>query len=182
MTQPTMASSRPRIAPPDASEHAPYYGKYIALVPGDDILSTLEARQHETIRFLSSLTEQQAAHRYAPEKWSVKEVIGHIADSERIFAYRALRIARADRTPIEGFEQDDYVRAAGFDRLPLGGLVAEFTAVRQATIRLLESLPADAWQRRGVANNNEVSVRALAYMIAGHEIHHLQIVREKYLG
>jgi DinB superfamily len=181
MTQATMASNRIRVTPPEPSEHAPYYGRYIALVPSADILSVLETQIHETVQLLAGLTDQQASYRYAPEKWSVKEVIGHVADSERVFAYRALRIARADQTPIEGFEQDDYVRAGQFDRLSIAGLAAEFGVVRQATLRLLEGLPSDAWLRRGVANKNEVSVRALAYIIAGHELHHRQILRERYL-
>jgi uncharacterized damage-inducible protein DinB len=174
------ASDAPRLTRPDPSEHAPYYGKYIALVPDGDILATLETQGGETRRLVAALSEQQAAHRYASDKWSVKEVIGHVADSERIFAYRALRMARGDRTPIEGFEQDDYVRGAQFDRLSVAELAAEFAAVRQATVRLFESLSPEAWTRRGVANKNEVSVRALAYMIAGHELHHRQILREKY--
>lgn len=174
------ASNQPQTARPDASEHAAYYGKYIALVPDGDVVATLEAQGSETGRLLAGLSEQQASHRYAPGKWSVKEVIGHVADSERIFAYRALRIARGDQTPIEGFEQDDYVRGAQFDRLSISDLAAEFAAVRQATLRLFESLSPEAWVRRGVANKNEVSVRALAYMIAGHELHHRQVLREKY--
>jgi uncharacterized damage-inducible protein DinB len=175
-----MAPNAPGMTRPDSSEHAPYYGKYIALVPDGDIVATLEAQRSETARFLAGLSEQQAAHRYAPDKWSVKEVVGHVADSERIFAYRALRISRGDQMPIEGFEQDDYVRAAQFDRLSIADLAAEFTSVRQATLRLFANLSPDAWTRRGVANKNEVSVRALAYMIAGHELHHRQILREKY--
>jgi uncharacterized damage-inducible protein DinB len=180
MTRTGMASSAPNMTRPDPSEHAAYYGKYIALVPSNDIMRTLDAQGRETAQMLAGLSESQAAYRYAPDKWSVKEVIGHITDSERIFAYRALRVARADQTPIEGFEQDDYVRAAQFDRLPLAALVAELTAVRQATLRLFESLQPDAWTLRGIANKNEVSVRALAYMIAGHELHHRQVLREKY--
>jgi uncharacterized damage-inducible protein DinB len=176
----SMASKRPGMARPDPSEHAPYYGKYIALVPDGDVVATLETQGSETGRLLAALSEQQASYRYAPGKWSVKEVIGHVADSERIFAYRALRIARGDRTPIEGFEQDDYVRGAQFDRLSIADLAAEFAAVRQATLRLFESLSPEAWTRRGIANQNEVSVRALAYMIAGHELHHRQVLREKY--
>ncbi|HEV2423406.1 MAG TPA: DinB family protein [Terriglobia bacterium] len=180
MSNPTMAVSRTPIARPDPSEHAPYYGKYIALVPGDDIMRALETQGRETAQLLAGLNESQAAHRYAPDKWSVKEVIGHVTDSERIFCYRALRIARGDQTPIEGFEQDDYVRAAQFDRLSIADLAAEFTVVRRATLRLFASLSPDAWTRRGIANNNEVSVRALAYMIAGHELHHRRGLREKY--
>jgi len=182
MTATGLASNTPEMARPDSSEHAPYYGKYIALVPGNNIVGTLDSQGRETAEFLAGVGEQRAAYRYATDKWSVKEVIGHIADSERIFAYRALRIARADQTPIEGFEQDDYVRAAQFDRLSLADLVAELKAVRQATLRLFESLETEAWLRRGVANNNEVSVRAVAYIIAGHELHHCHVLREKYLG
>lgn len=180
MSNPTMAVSRTPIPRPDPSEHAPYYGKYIALVPGDDIMHALDTQGRETAQMLGALSESQAAHRYAPDKWSVKEVIGHVADSERIFCYRALRIARGDRTPIEGFEQDDYVRGAEFDRVPLADLVAEYKCAREATLRLFASLQPEAWTRRGIANKNEVSVRALAYMIAGHELHHRQILRERY--
>jgi len=174
------ASQTPNMTRPDASEHAAYYGKYIALVPGNEIMRALESQGRETAQMLASLSESQGAHRYAPGKWSVKEVIGHVADSERIFAYRALRIARGDRTPIEGFEQDDYVRGAEFDRLTVADLLAEYKSVREATLRLFGCLQPEAWTRRGIANKNEVSVRALAYMIAGHELHHRQILREKY--
>jgi len=175
-----MASNAPNMTRPDASEYAPYYGKYIALVSGNDVVRALETQARETTRIVAGISESQGMHRYAPEKWSVKEVIGHLTDSERIFCYRALRIARGDQTPIEGFEQDDYVRDAQFDRLPLSDLVAEFNVVRQATLRLFTSLQPDAWTRHGVANKNEVSVRALAYMIAGHELHHRHVLREKY--
>lgn len=176
----TAISKAPNTTRPDPSEHAPYYGKYIALVPGNNVMRALETQGRETVQMLTGLNESQAAYRYAPGKWSLKEVVGHLTDSERIFCYRALRIARGDQTPIEGFEQDDYVRGAEFDRLPLADLVAEFIAVRQATLRLFGSLPAEAWTRRGVANKNEVSVRAIAYVIAGHELHHRQILKEKY--
>lgn len=175
-----VASKAPNMTRPDASEHAPYYGKYIALVTGDDVVRALETQGRETAQMLAGLSESQGTHRYATDKWSVKEVMGHITDSERIFCYRALRIARGDRTPIEGFEQDDYVRGAEFDRLTVADLVAEYKCVREATLRLFASLQPEAWTRRGVANKNEVSVRALAYMIAGHELHHRQILREKY--
>jgi uncharacterized damage-inducible protein DinB len=181
MTTSKLTSNAIGVAPPDASEYAAYYGKYIALVPGNDVVRTLEGQGRETAELLAGLSERQTMHRYAPGKWSVKEVVGHVTDSERIFAYRALRIARSDRTPIEGFEQDDYVQAAQFDRRSLAELVAEFSAVREATVRLFESLPADAWMRRGVANQNQVSVRALAYMIAGHELHHRRVLQDKYL-
>jgi uncharacterized damage-inducible protein DinB len=167
---------------PEASEYAPYYGKYIALVPDRNVVETLEAQMNETVALLSSLTEAQATHRYAPGKWTLKQVLGHVSDSERIFAYRILRISRGDQTPIEGFEQDDYVRTGPFDRMPLAALIDEFQAVRRATVALIRPLDRDAWTRRGIANKNEISVRALAYIIAGHELHHRNILRSHYLA
>lgn len=180
MTNPN-TSIPARIASPEASEYAPFYETYVALVPDGDIVRTLEGQGPETAALWVGLSEQQAEYRYAPEKWSAKEMLGHVTDSERILSYRILRIARSDQTPIEGFEQDDYVRAAEFGGRPLTGLVEEFTAVRRATLLLLGSLAPEAWLRRGTANQNEVSVRALAYMIAGHELHHRQVLQERYL-
>jgi hypothetical protein len=165
---------------PDASEYAPYYGRYISLVSGD-ILAALEDQPRETMALLSTLTEAQAQFRYAPDKWSIKEILGHVIDTERIFAYRALRIARNDATPMEGYEQDDYVRNGDFDRCALADLLDEFTCVRRATLSLLQKLTPEAWLRRGIANKNEVSVRALAYIIAGHELHHRKVLEEQYL-
>ncbi len=130
---------------------------------------------------LSSLGERQGNYRYAPDKWSVKEVLGHVIDTERIFAYRALRIARNDKTPIEGFEQDDYVRAALSGNRTLAGLIEEFSAVRHAGLLLFRSFDPEAWVRKGIASQKEISVRALVYVIAGHELHHRKILQEKYL-
>ena len=170
------------IGKPQTSEYAPYYGKYIALVQQDDILSALEQQRRDTVLLLSCRTEQEGNFSYAPGKWTVKEVIGHICDSERIFAYRALRFGRADQTPLAGFEQDDYVRNGPFVRASMSDVTEDFIAVRRATVSLLRSLDEAAWRRRGVANNNEVSVRALAYIIAGHELHHRRILEEKYFA
>jgi uncharacterized damage-inducible protein DinB len=130
---------------------------------------------------LSGRTEADGDLRYAPGKWSVKEILGHLNDTERIFAYRALRISRGDQTPLAGFEQDDYVRNGPFARHPLEDLIEDYIAVRRATISLFRNLDEAAWTRRGVASENEVTVRALAYMIAGHELHHRRILEEKYL-
>jgi uncharacterized protein (TIGR03083 family) len=168
-------------ARPEAGEYAPYYEKYVSLVPDGNIVETLERQAAETVALLRSIPEERAASRYEAGKWSVKEVLGHVTDSERVFAYRALRFARHDSTPLSGFEQDDYVRAANFDARPFASLVAEFESVRAATLSLLRSLDVDAWQRRGAANDNEVTVRALAHIIAGHELHHVGILRERYL-
>ena len=130
---------------------------------------------------LSGRTEADGDLRYAPDKWSLKEVLGHLNDTERIMSYRALRISRGDTTPIEGFEQDDYVRNGPFARRALADLIEDYIAVRRATISLFRNLDDSAWTRRGIANKNEVTVRALAYIIAGHELHHRGIIDEKYL-
>jgi hypothetical protein len=166
---------------PQAGEYAQYYEKYVALIPGTDILGALEAQRLVMAQLLGARSEREGNFRYAPEKWSVKEVIGHIADSERIFAYRALRFARGDSTPLSGFEQDDYVKSGRFGERTLADLAAEFAEVRAATIALFSGLDSPAWQRRGVANKTEVSVRALAFIIAGHDLHHRRILEEKYL-
>jgi len=165
---------------PEASEHSPYFGHYISLVTDADILTDLDTQWKETATLLRGLSEKDGAHRYAPDKWSVREVVGHINDTERIFAYRALRIARADKTPLAGFEQDDYVLAGGFEKRTLADLREEFDAIRKSTLFLFRGLEEVAWLRQGTANNNLLSVRALAYMIVGHELHHRRILLEKY--
>ena len=170
------------IARPQPGEYAPYYESYIRLVQGEDILDTLDQQRRETMLLLCGRDDEEGDFRYAPDKWSAKEVLGHVCDSERIFAYRALRISRADATPIEGFEQDDYVRNGPFAQRPLADLIEDFIAVRRATVSLLRNLDEAAWSRRGIANKNEVSVRALAYIIAGHELHHRRILEEKYFA
>lgn len=175
-----MEAKRAMVARPEAGEYAPYYEKYIALVPGRDILGALETQRLQMIQLFAARSERDGNFRYAPDKWTVKEVLGHLTDTERIFAYRAMRIARADQTPIEGFEQDDYVRNAAFNKRPLAELAEEFALVRSASIALFRGLAGDAWLRRGVANKNEVTVRALAFIIAGHELHHRGILEERY--
>jgi uncharacterized damage-inducible protein DinB len=168
-----------RIPKPQPEEHHEYYARYIKLV-GDDALGALRAQSASTPRLLSGLSEAQAMHRYAAGKWSVKEVVGHITDGERVFSYRALRIARADTTPLPGFDEEAWVPAAHFDRRPLPDLVADYQTVRAATVALFASLDEDALTRIGTANDQPVSVRALAHMIAGHELHHIGILRERY--
>ena len=170
------------IARPQPGEYAPYYDRYISLVKGEDILDTLDQQRRQTMLLLSGRNDEDGDFRYAPDKWSAKEVLGHVCDTERVFAYRALRISRADATPMEGFEQDDYVRNGPFAQRPLADLVEDFIAVRRATLSLLRNLDEPAWSRRGVANKNEVTVRALAYTIAGHELHHRRILEEKYFA
>jgi uncharacterized damage-inducible protein DinB len=168
------------IAKPDASEHAPYYSRYVDLVADGDILGTLAGQIRGTLPELRRVSEADSLKRYAAEKWSVREVLGHMIDTERIFAYRALRFARNDPTALPGFEQDDYIPAAQFDRRPWADLLEEFAAVRQSNLLMLRGLTSEAWLRLGVASGNPVSVRALAYIMAGHELHHMRVLREKY--
>ena len=171
----------PRVGRPEPSEYAPYYEKYVRLVEGEDVLRAIGDQIGQSLATLRGVSPEDSLGRYAPGKWSLREVVGHLIDSERVFAYRALRFARNDRTGLPGFEGDDYVTAAGFDRRPWPELLDEFEAVRRATIPMFRGLDGEAWLRRGVASDNEMSVRAFAYNIAGHELHHLQIVRTKYL-
>jgi DinB family protein len=170
-----------RASRPVEGEFLPYYERYIGLVPAGDVLSTLEAQMSETQTLLRGLPASIATYRYAPGKWSVNEVVGHLIDSERIFADRALRFARNDATPQPGFEQDDYVRNSKFDAYPLEELASELESVRRATLFLFKHIEEPVWMRRGIANNAEVSVRALAYIIAGHELHHRNVLHTRYL-
>lgn len=165
---------------PDADEFAPYYGTYVGAVPDGDITRTL-AQQGETfLARLKPVSEQQAAFAYAAGKWTVKEVVCHITDAERIFAYRALRIARGDATPLSSFDENVYAASCGANDRPLESLLAEFSAERAATLALLRGLPESAWTRRGTASGKEVSVRALAWIMAGHAMHHASVLKERY--
>ena len=173
----TVATSRP-----DSAEHAPYYGTYIAVVPDGDVVATLRQDGEALQSLLAEIPESRAGFRYAEGKWSVRDVVGHLIDAERIFAYRALRIARGDATPLASFDEKEYARAADADRRPLADLAAELRAVRDGTVALFASFSDDAWTRRGTASGNPVSVRALAFIIAGHARHHMKILRERYLA
>jgi hypothetical protein len=166
---------------PEPGEYASFYEKYIAMVPSGNILATLEAQLREWQSLLGELTDTQAEFCYEPAKWSIKETVGHVADTERVFAYRVLRIARGDQTPLSGFEQDDYVKEGNFSARKLPDLLDEFSAARKSTLTLLGSLSDQAWTRRGNANQNEVTVRALGFIIAGHERHHRVILEQRYL-
>jgi uncharacterized damage-inducible protein DinB len=166
---------------PKTGDYATFYGKYIALVPEGEFLQILETQLRDWQRLLGDLSEAQADFRYEPGKWSIKEMLGHVSDTERIFAYRLLRIARGDQTPLAGFEQDDYVRTANSSARKRSDLLEEFTAVRRATMALVSSMDDAAWVRRGVANQKEISATALAFAIAGHERHHQLVLEERYL-
>jgi hypothetical protein len=163
---------------PDASEYATFYAAYVDAVPDGDIVSILERQMGDTVARLSLVSDARASEPYAPAKWTIKDVVGHLIDAERVFTYRALRFARGDETPLASFEHDDYVRAAGATDRALGDLVAEFATVRAATVALFRSLPVEAYDRVGTASDRPVSVRALAYIIAGHERHHLRVFEQ----
>ena len=180
-TTPTTTTSTPTASRPQPGEYTPYYDRYVSLVPANDILAALDDQRRQMLLLLCGRAEADGDLRYAPDKWSLKELLGHVNDTERIMSYRALRIARGDATPIEGYEQDDYVRNGPFARRPLADLIEDYIAVRRATVSLFRNLDEPAWSRRGVANKNEVTVRALAYIIAGHELHHRRVLEEKYL-
>ena len=177
-----MSDNRVAVGRPASSEYGPEYEDYISKVPGDDVVGALEAQRLRMIQLFAARSERDGNFRYAPGKWTVKEMLGHVCDAERIFTYRALRIARGDKTPIEGFEQDDYVTNGGFGERTLADVADEYALIRAATLALFRSLSKEAWLRRGTANKKEISVRALAFIAAGHELHHRQILEERYLS
>jgi hypothetical protein len=168
------------VARPEADEIPAHYVGYIANVPEDDPVAVLATQIDVTATLLRGLSETDALKRYAPGKWSVKEIVGHLADTERIMAYRALRIARGDETPLAAFDENAYVPPAKFDARPLADLIADLRTVRTATLALFRTFDADSWRRRGTASGKPVSVRALGYMIPGHERHHVKILKDRY--
>src|ERR1019366_2259349 len=167
---------------PGSDEHFEYYGRYIALVPDGDVRDHLRTQLSETVALLSGVADAKAEQAYGAGKWTLKEVVLHMADTERVFGYRTLRIARGDTTPLPGFEQDEWVPHSCANKRSMTSLVLEFATVRTATLALYDSLPAGAWARRGTASGHSISARALAYIAAGHEGHHLNIIRESYLA
>jgi hypothetical protein len=169
-----------RIPRPQPGEHAPYHGAYVAKIAGDDAAAALATQSATLDRALRAIPEEHGTHRYAPDKWSVKELVGHLVDSERIFSYRALRFARGDATPLPGFDENAYVPAGRFDARPLDDLRGEFLLLRSATLALFRSFDAAALSREGVASGHRVTVRALAWVIAGHAGHHLDVLRDRY--
>lgn len=170
----------PSIPRPDPDEFAPYYGTYISQVPDTDILDLLAEQNRETAALLEGVPPTREDYRYEPGKWSIKQVVGHLSDTERAFAYRALRFSRGDAQPVPGFEQDAYVAGANFDDRTMADLTSEFVAVRQGTLALFRSLSPDMLVRRGTASGVTFSVRAIPYIIAGHERHHVRMLRDRY--
>ena len=165
---------------PLADEHSPYFSKYVDLVPDGEITQMLEVEFERDFTTLERLTPQQAHHRYAPDKWSVLEVIGHLSDVERVFAYRALRFARDQETPLSEFDENAWMQTANFDSRELTSLLEEWRSVRAASLSLYKHLEPSAWLRRGPAAGSTTSVRALAYKTLGHELHHRELLRNRY--
>jgi len=166
---------------PDETEYAAYYGHYVNCVEGSDVLAVLRSQLVDSLKLYSGISEDQANTTYAPGKWTIKELVGHVIDAERVFGYRALRFSRGDATPIEGFEQNMWVSNSRLDDVRFDVLVDEFEHLRESTVLMLDRLDTAGWLCRGVASDAEVTVRALAFIIAGHEIHHIRMLRERYL-
>jgi hypothetical protein len=165
---------------PAADEYLAYYDRYVTLVPDGNLVDVLLEQQLETIGMLRRVDDERGLHAYAPGKWTIKEVIGHLCDAERVFAYRALRFARGDGQPVAGFDENAYVPAGRFNERRIGGLIDEFQSIRASTVHVFRYLTEDDWARRGIANGHPISVRALGFVIAGHELHHAKLLRERY--
>jgi hypothetical protein len=164
---------------PSDTEYAPYFAGYVGLVPETDILSVLE-EQKAAFHRLAAVEPGREAFRYAPGKWSVREVAGHLTDAERVFGYRAFAISRGEKAGLPAFDENEYVATSGYGGVPLAALVAELVAVRDANLAFLRRLPADGWSRIGTASGKSITVRALAWIMAGHPRHHLNVLRERY--
>ena len=172
---PSLYSTRPA-----EREHDPYYARYVDQVPDGSIMDAMIGQRDRFEAMFGSLDDARALHRYAPGKWSVKELLGHLSDTERVFAHRAFRFGRGDSTPLPGFDENAYVPAGAFDARSVASLLAEWRSVRAATLALFQGFVPEAWDRSGSANGSGVTVRALGWIIVGHAEHHLQILRERY--
>lgn len=165
---------------PERMEAAPYYFTYIDQVAGDDVSSTIEIQLEESLVFFSGISDERSLYRYAPDKWSIRQVLNHITDTERSFAFRALWFARGFETPLPSYDQNIAAAGAEADRIAWSAHVEEFRRVRLSTISLFANMPADAWERRGIASDNTFTVRAMAFILAGHLEHHRKILRDRY--
>ena len=172
----------PPASKPPEGEYPAYFGRYVSLVPEGDIIEQLQSQIGATMGLLAGVSEEKSGFRYAPGKWSMKQSLGHIIDTERIFAYRLLAVARGEKAVLPSFDQDEYVNGADFESCSWAYLKAEFELVRRSTVALLKNLPEFAWARIGTAAGGPISARALAYMIAGHELYHQTIFRDRYLA
>jgi DinB superfamily len=167
---------------PEKTEYAAYYETYVSLVEETDIVSALQNQADELREIFSQMSDEKGLYRYADGKWSIKELLGHLIDGERVFAYRALRFARADKTELAGFDQDPYIENANFDAVKLSDLLDEMLFLRKANTLFFNNLNEEAWNRTGVASENEISVRAISYILVGHIRHHVKILKERYLA
>jgi hypothetical protein len=167
---------------PDQTEYDPYYERYVSLVANDDIIDTLASQPTRLNDLMTALPEEKGAYAYDVGKWTIKELLGHLIDGERMFAYRLFRISRGDETPIEGFEQEGYIENAHSNERSFADLLEEFSLLRRANMIFFKNMTDEAWRRVGTANNVKVSTRALVYIMAGHIEHHLDILRERYLA
>lgn len=166
---------------PQADEASPYYFRYIDLVTDGNILQVLRSQMEEALSLFSGISEEKSLHRYEPEKWSIRELLSHVNDAERVFTYRAICFARGDHGPLPSFDQNAWAPQAHADDHPWASHVEDFQAIRLATLTLMRNFSAEAWMRRGVASDNSFTVRALAFIVAGHVEHHLSVMKEKYL-
>jgi hypothetical protein len=169
------------IGRPRDAEAAPYYFTYINQVAGDDVLAVIESQLDESLALFTGISEGTSLHRYAPEKWSIRQVLNHVTDTERAFAFRALWFARGFTTPLPGYDQNIAASGAAADSVPWSAHVEEFRRVRLSTVSLYRNMPPEAWTRSGIASDNPFTVRALAFIVAGHLAHHVAILRERYL-
>jgi uncharacterized damage-inducible protein DinB len=169
------------IGRPHSTEAAPYYFTYINQVAGDDAIATVKSQLEESLAFFSGISEEKSLHRYASGKWSIRQVLNHITDTERAFAFRALWFARGFETPLPGYDQNIAASSAEADKVAWAAHMEEFQRVRLSTISLFGNMPYDAWTRSGIASDNSFTVRALAYIVAGHVTHHITVLRERYL-
>lgn len=166
---------------PKESEYPNYYQPYVSLVPDGDLIQLLNENLLEMGTLFESISEEDGLFRYAANKWSIKEVLGHMTDTERVMSYRLMRVGRGDQTSLAGFNETDYVNGSQINQLPIKNILEDFTATRKATLTLIQNMPASAWTNKGFANGMEITTRAIAYIIAGHEIHHRKLVKERYL-
>jgi DinB family protein len=165
---------------PELDEYAPFYAGYVSLVPESDALAVLAAQPAELRTLAAAIPEERETHRYAPGKWSVREVFGHLTDGERVFGYRAFCISRGDKASLPGFDEKEYIAGSDYDERPLAELAFDFTALRGSNLAVLRRLDAEVWGRSGIANGTPVTVRALAFIMAGHVRHHLGVLRTRY--
>ena len=167
---------------PEKTEYAEYYDKYVSLVEATDVVSAMEKQSEELNDTFSQISEEKGLYAYAEGKWTIKELLGHLIDGERIFAYRAFRFSRADKTPLPGFDQDPYIENGNYNSVKLADLLDELILLRKSNIHFLKNLSKKAWDNVGVASDNPITVRALAYIMVGHIEHHVKILKEKYLS